>query len=144
MDKENKISGFDFFRDIGIPFVMIGVMFYFAYWDSKPIDWSYSMYRQLFSAVFYNYFVNKMIYWKMKKEFNVSKLYVLLWEIGAPLISIFLVFFSLLIENKFYDWNVLINSSGDTGVYVAIVMFFLFLFFLYKGMLFFVKEKNNS
>jgi hypothetical protein len=141
MEKENKISGFDFFRDIGIPFVTIGVMFYFAYWDSRPIDSSYLMYRQLFLAVFFNYFVTKMIYWKVKKEFNVSKLYVLLWEIGAPLISMFLVFISLLIENKFYNWNFLISSSGDTNIYVAIVVFFLFLFFLYKGILFVVKKK---
>ncbi|WP_158728523.1 MULTISPECIES: hypothetical protein [unclassified Flavobacterium] len=138
----NRLLHYKIFRDIGIPFVTIGVMFYFAYWDSKAIDWSYSMYRQLFSAVFYNYFVNKMIYWKMKKEFNVSKLYVLLWEIGAPLASIFLVLFSLLIENKFYNWNVLINSSGDTAFYVAIVMLFLFLFFLCKGVLFVVKTKK--
>lgn len=131
-----------FFRDIGIPFVTIGVVFYFAYWDSKPIDWSYLMYRQLFSSVFFNYFVTKIIYWKVKKQFNVSKLYVLLWEIGAPLISIFLVFISLLMENKFYDWNVLINSDGDTNIYVAIVMLFLFLFFLYKGMLFVVKTRK--
>ena len=132
----------NFFRDIGIPFVTIGGVFYFAYWDSKPIDWSYLMYRQLFSAVFFNYFVTKIIYWKVKKQFNVSKLYVLLWEIGAPLISIFLVFISLLMENKFYDWNVLINSNGDTNIYVAIVMLFLLLFFLYKGMLFVVKTRK--
>lgn len=142
MNKENVICDFDFFRDIGIPFVAIGVMFYFSFWASKPIDWSYLMYRQLFSAVFYNYFVTKMIYWKVKKEFNVSKLYVVLWEIIAPLMVIVLVFVSLLIENKFYNWNVLINSTSETKIYVAIVMLFLFLFFLYKGILFVAKTKK--
>lgn len=143
MEKKNIISDFSFFRDIVIPFGTIGVMFYFAFWGCKPPEWGYLMYRQLFSAVFFNYFLTKIIYWGVKsQEFNVSRLYVLLWEIIAPLVVIVFVFFSLLLESKFYDWNVLIRSRNESSLYVALVMFFLFLFFLRKGILFLVKMKK--
>ncbi len=61
---------------------------------------------------------------------RISKLYVILWEITVPFVVISIVFFSLLIENKFYSWIVLINGTSKINFYVySIYVFFVYPFF---------------
>ncbi len=59
MNVEKEEIGKDIFGDVVIPFFVVAGMFFFAYWYSKSFTWDYLMFRQLFSAIFFNFFLQK-------------------------------------------------------------------------------------
>ena len=109
-------------------------MFFFAYWYSKSFTWDYLMFRQLFSAIFFNFFLQKGLTYVLNKNKKRSSLYVILWEIVAPLLAISLVFVSLTIEFKLYNIDFLfINYKFAI---IALVMLVLLQYFVRKGIKF--------
>lgn len=122
-----KIS---FFRDIGIPFVTIGSFFLICLWKSESLSWDSRMFLALLGAVFFNYFISYCNNRKMIKDqrFLEVKIYVFLWEIIVPMLIMVVVIFLMILENRFYDWNVFVNALKNIDVVVLIDILFLFFF----------------
>ena len=131
MKSKKEEIGKDIFGDLVIPFFVVAMMFFFAYWYNKPFTWDYLMLRQLFSAIFFNFFLQKGLNYVLNENKERSFLYVMLWEISAPLIAISLVFVSLTIEYKLYSSNfIFINYKFAI---VALIMLVLLQYFFRKG-----------
>ena len=134
MNVEKEEIGKAIFGDVVIPFFVVAGMFFFAYWYSKSFTWDYLMFRQLFSAIFFNFFLQKGLTYVLNKNKKRSSLYVILWEIVAPLLAISLVFVSLTIEFKLYNIDFLfINYKFAI---IALVMLVLLQYFGRKGIKF--------
>ena len=134
MNVEKEEIGKAIFGDVVIPFFVVAGMFFFAYWYSKSFTWDYLMFRQLFSAIFFNFFLQKGLTYGLNKNKERSSLYVILWEIVAPLLAISLVFVSLTIEFKLYNIDFLfINYKFAI---IALVMLVLLQYFVRKGIKF--------
>ena len=134
MNVEKEEIGKAIFGDVVIPFFVVAGMFFFAYWYSKSFTWDYLMFRQLFSAIFFNFFLQKGLTYGLNKNKKRSFLYVILWEIVAPLLAISLVFVSLTIEFKLYNIDFLfINYKFAI---IALVMLVLLQYFVRKGIKF--------
>ena len=134
MNVEKEEIGKAIFGDVVIPFFVVAGMFFFAYWYSKSFTWDYLMFRQLFSAIFFNFFLQKGLTYGLNKNKKRSSLYVILWEIVAPLLAISLVFVSLTIEFKLYTIDFLfINYKFAI---IALVMLVLLQYFVRKGIKF--------
>ena len=133
MRNNKQVRVVDVFLEIALPFLGIIFFFWFALWDFGSLTWDYRMYKALLVAVFFNFFLRKSM--KIKNENGDGKLdlYVVLWEIAVPLVVIVLVILSLIIENKFYSWTVLVTSFREVNFYVLLVMVFLLLYFVCKG-----------
>ena len=52
------------------------------------------------------------------QRFLEVKIYVLLWEIIVPMLTMVVVIFSMILENRFYDWNVFLNALNSIGIYI--------------------------
>ena len=134
MNVEKEEIGKDIFGDVVIPFFVVAGMFFLAYWYSKPFTWDYLMFRQLFAAIFFNFFLQKSLIYGLNKGKKRSFLYVILWEIAAPLLGISLVFVSLTIEYKLYNSDfIFINYQFAI---IALVMLVLLQYFVRKGIKF--------
>ena len=115
-----KTSYFDVYRDVLIPFVSIVSFFWICLWKSESLSWDSRMFLALLGAVFFNYFIS---YWNNRKmikdqRFLEVKIYVLLWEIIVPMLTMVVVIFSMILENRFYDWNVFLNALNSIGIYI--------------------------
>ena len=134
MNVEKEELGKDIFGDVVIPFFVVAGMFFLAYWYSKPFTWDYLMFRQLFTAIFFNFFLQKGLTYGLNKGKKRSFLYVILWEIAAPLLGISLVFLALIIEYKLYNIDFLfINYQFAI---IALVMLVLLQYFVRIGIKF--------
>ena len=134
MNVEKEELGKDIFGDVVIPFFVVAGMFFFAYWYSKSFTCDYLMFRQLFTAIFFNFFLQKGLTYGLNKGKKRSFLYVILWEIAAPLLGISLVFLALIIEYKLYNIDFLfINYQFAI---IALVMLVLLQYFVRIGIKF--------
>lgn len=134
MNVEKEEISKDILGDIVIPLFVVAGTFFFGYWYGKPLTWDYLMFRQLFSAIFFNFFLQKGLTYGLNKNKKRSFLYVILWEIAAPLLAISLVFVSLTIEYKLYNSDfIFINYQFAI---IALVMLVLLQYFVRKGIKF--------
>ncbi len=136
----------NFFRDIGIPFVSIVSFFWICLWKSESLSWDSRMFLALLGAVFFNYFIS---YWNNRKmikdqRFLEVRIYVLLWEIIVPMLTMVVVIFSMILENRFYDWNVFLNALNSIGIYIVVLVGILFLFFFRRGLRLMDILSNNN
>ncbi len=141
-----KTSYFDVYRDVLIPFVSIVSFFWICLWKSESLSWDSRMFLALLGAVFFNYFIS---YWNNRKmikdqRFLEVKIYVLLWEIIVPMLTMVVVIFSMILENRFYDWNVFLNALNSIGIYIVVLVGVLFLFFFLRGLRLMDILRNNN
>lgn len=124
------------FFSIFFPLFSILFFFWFCLWRQAELTGDSRMFLALLIAVFFNYFI---LYWnnrKMIKEqrFLEVKIYVWLWEIIIPMLVMVVVIFFMILENRFFDWNILVNAFSKIDIYIVILIGILFLFFFRRGL----------
>ncbi len=135
-----------FFGEIVLPFVSIVSYFWICLWKSESLSWDSRMFLALLGAVFFNYFIS---YWNNRKmikdqRFLEVKIYVLLWEIIVPMLTMVVVIFLMILENRFYDWNVFVNALNNIDIYIVVLIGILFLFFFRRGLRLMDTLRNNN